>query len=114
MTARSSENIFFYGAFSASILCVAGGWAWAWYVLRGIQSPLILHFSDYAGINQIGGMGEVHGLGVTGVVLVALNFLIARQLRAPEPRWAKLLAGTTLFIAALLFTALAAIISVNQ
>lgn len=114
MTERSSQNIFFYGSFAVSVLLAAGGWLWAWVALRGINSPLILHFSDYTGINQIGGLTEVHGLGATGLVIVILNFLLARSLHSREPRWAKLLAAATLFIAALLFTALAAIISVNQ
>jgi hypothetical protein len=114
MTERSSENIVFYGPFGASLLFVAGGWFWAWSVLGDIQSPLILHFSDYTGINQIGNMGDIHGLGATGAVIVTLNFILARALRSKEPRWARLLSGATLFLSVLLFTALAAIISVNQ
>jgi hypothetical protein len=114
MTERSSQNTLFYGSFVASTLFVASGWLWAWTALRGINSPLILHFSDYTGINQIGGLAEIHGLGASGMVIVALNLFLARQLQGTEPRWANLLAATTLFLAALLFTALAAIISVNQ
>lgn len=114
MTAHAQRSIFFYGAFAAAALFATGGWLWAWFVLRAIRTPLILHFSDYTGINQIGGMAEVHGLGATGLVVVAVNFVLALQLRAREARWAWVLAGSTLFLAALLFTALAAIISVNQ
>ena len=114
MTERSSEDLFFYGIFSASLAFVAGGWFWAWSALGGIQGPLILHFSDYTGINQIGGMADIHGIGATGLMVIIVNFVLVRALRAGELRWAKLLAGTTLFMAALLFMALAAIISVNQ
>lgn len=114
MTERSSENIIFYGPFTASLLFIAGGWFWAWSVLGDIRSPLILHFSDYTGINQIGNMADIHGLGATGAIIVILNFILARTLRPKESRWVKLLAGATLFLAILLFTALAAIISVNQ
>jgi hypothetical protein len=114
MTERAYRNLFFHGPFAASALFAAGGWLWAWLTLRGIRTPLILHFSDYTGISQIGGLAEVHGLGATGVVIVGLNFAVALQLRAHAPRWAWILAGATLFLAALLFTALAAIISVNQ
>lgn len=114
MTERSSQNIFFHGSFVFGALFTASGWIWAWLALRDIRSPLILHFSDYTGINQIGGMAEIHGLGATGAVIVVLNFFLARSLHGPEPRWAKLIAGSTLFLAILLFTALAAIISVNQ
>lgn len=114
MTERSSDNFFFYGPFAIGALFVAGGWFWAWSALSGIHSPLILHFSDYTGINQIGGMADIHGLGATGAVMIFLNFILARTLRPKEPRWAKLLSGATLFLAVLLFMALAAIISVNQ
>ena len=113
MTQKSYKPLFFYGSFGASGLFVLGGWLWAWLALRGIQSPLILHFSDYTGINQIGGMAEIHGLGTTGVVIIILNFLLARTLRERELRWTAILTGATLFTAVLLFTALAAIISVN-
>jgi hypothetical protein len=114
MSGNTSERVIFYAFFAASALFAAGGWLWAWLALRGIRTPLILHFSDYTGINQIGGMAEIHGLGITAIVAVGLNILVARQLREREPRWAGILAGGTLFIAALLFTAMAAIISVNQ
>jgi hypothetical protein len=111
---ESSDRLFFYGSFGASALFVLGGWLRTWLALRGIQSPLILHFSDYTGINQIGGMAQVHGLGITGAVIVGLNLLLARALQEHESRWARILAGATLFVSILLFMALAAIISVNQ
>lgn len=114
MTERSSDNFLFYGFFSASLALAGSGWIWAWFVLRGIQSPLIIHFSDYTGINQIGGMDDIHGIGATAVTVVVLNFILASTLRFRESRWAKLLAAITLFLAVLLFTVLAAIISVNQ
>jgi hypothetical protein len=114
MPGRYLDRFLFYGAFVLAAAFAAGGWLWAWFVLRDIQSPLILHFSDYTGINQIGGLSEVHGLGATGLVVVGVNFLIAQALRARDRRWAAVLAAATLFLAALLFTALAAIISVNQ
>lgn len=114
MTERSSWNIFFYGPFAAGLLLAVGGWFWAWLALGSIQSPLILHFSEYTGINQIGNMADIHGLGATGVVMMLLDFVLALALRGREPRWSKVLAGAALFLGALLFMALAAIISVNQ
>ena len=114
MTDKSSRDIFFYGSFVLGALFVAGGWFWTWFALRDARGPFILHFSDYTGINQIGDMADIHGLGATGIVVVVLNFILARTLWPREARWAKILAGTTLFLAVLLFTALAAIISVNQ
>ena len=108
------EDLFLYGSFALSALFAIGGWVWAWLALRGIQTPLILHFSDYTGINQTGGIGEIHGLGATAVIIVGLNFFLARSLAEHDPRWARALAGATLFVAVLLFTALAAIISVNH
>lgn len=109
-----SENFFFYGFFTASLLLVSAAWLWAWSALRQIEGPLIIHFSEYTGINQIGGLADIHGLGATGIVIVVLNFALALTLWPKEVRRAKLLAVAALFIAVLLFTALAAIISVNQ
>ena len=114
MNERAKDDLWFYGPFAVAGLFAVGGWLWAWLALRGVHGPLIIHFSDYSGINQIGGMGEVHGIGATGVVIAAANFFVARALRARDPRWAKGFGIATLFVCALLFTGLAAIISVNQ
>lgn len=114
MSGASWRRALFHSAFILSALLAAAGWFWAWLALRGIETPLIIHFSDYTGINQIGGMAEVHGLGATGILLSGLNYALARVLAPRSLQWARLLAAATLFMTALLFTAFAAIISVNK
>lgn len=106
--------ILFYGSFAVAALFAASGWLWSWLALRDIRTPLILHFSDYTGISQIGGLAEIHGIGATGLTLVGVNFLLAVALRPRSPDWARFLAVATIFLAILLFMAMAAIISVNR
>ena len=100
--------------FAASAALILAGAAAAWAILRDIREPLILHYSAYTGINQIGGIFTLLGVAATGLVLVGLNALIAFALEDRETLWAELLALLTLLVAALLFIAFMAIISVNS
>jgi len=99
--------------FAACLALVLGGPIWAYFALRGANTPLIIHFSDWAGINQTGGLADLLWVGVTGIVIVVVNFFIALELEARDWFWGKLLASATLFFALLIFIGFAAIISVN-
>jgi len=99
--------------FAVSFLLALGGTAWVYAALRGAGGPLILHFNDISGITQIGSFDELVWVGVTGILIVILNFFIALELEARDWFWGKLLASGTLLLAILLFIGLAAIISVN-
>lgn len=100
-------------AFLVSSLFVAGGMLWAYFALRGIASPLILHFNNILGINQIGSLADLLRFGGTGLVFVLVNFFLALELEGRDAFLGKLLAATTLFFGILLFVGFAAIISVN-
>jgi hypothetical protein len=100
--------------FSLSALFTLAGPVWAWFTLRGIREPLILHISTYTGINQIGRVKELLALGATGLVLVLTNGLLAFALDPREPALSKLVALITLFLALLLFIGFMATISVNS
>ncbi len=99
--------------FLASLILVAGGTVWAYASLRNVSGPLILHFNNLSGINQIGDAGELVWIGATGILMVLVNFIIATELEARDWFLGKLLAGGTLLLAILLFIGFAAIISVN-
>ncbi len=112
MDQRNSKRYFLFGAFAVSLLTVLGSWFWAWWVLRA--TPGLLIFSDYTGITQIGTITQIHQWGATGVIMVLVNFFLAQSLPSKYSRLGDILAGSTVFLAALLFMGLAAIISVNQ
>lgn len=101
------------GAFAVSFSLAAGGWLWAWLALRKTEQTLILHFNNRAGINLVGKVGDLTGVGVLALVVVAVNFFLALALEDRGWFLGKLLATATLAFAALIFIGFAAIISVN-
>lgn len=101
------------GAFLASVFLIVGGWLWAFFALRKDTQPLILHFSDAVGINQIGGLGDLSAVAVFALAAVTLDFVIALELEERGAFLGKLLAVGGLFLAILIFIGFTAIISVN-
>ena len=99
--------------FLVSGLLVLGAWLWAILALSGINQPLIFHFSSYAGINEIGNLGNFANIAVFSLLTVGLNFTLAFALVERDWFWGKLLAAGTLVYALLTFIGFAAIISVN-
>jgi len=100
-------------AFIASTLLVLGGWLWAFFSLRRIDTPLIIHFSS-RGIDRIGGMGDLFVMGMFGLLIILINFMLAREAEKRDWFWGKVIAGTTLLFALLLFLAFSVIIDVNS
>jgi hypothetical protein len=99
-------------AFLTGFLLIVGGCLWAYAALHNVSGPLILHFND-TGINQIGSLWEILWIGITGIVMVIINFCIAIELEARDWFLGKLLAAETLLLGVLIFVGFAAIISVN-
>ena len=99
--------------FLSSFLFVSAGMIWAYFALRRIVPPLIIHFNNLTGINQTGDLTDLLKVGVTGIVFVLMNFFIALELEERDIFGGKLLAAATFFVSALIFIGFAAIISVN-
>jgi len=99
-------------AFVCSGMLILGGWLWAYFALRGASTPLIIHFLP-RGIDRIGGVGDLAMMGIFGLVVVALNFFLARELEKKDWLWGKVIAGSTLLFASLLFLAFLVIINAN-
>ena len=99
--------------FALSLFLVSGGAIWAYFALKNIDRPLILHFNDMVGIMQIGGVVRLIAVGVTGIIAVIVNFNLAMQLKPRNDFLARILAAWTLLISFLIFISFAAIISVN-
>jgi hypothetical protein len=98
---------------AASLAFVLGGLFWAYFALRGVQSPLILHFSNLAGVTQVGGLLPILGVGFLGLVMVLVNSAVAFELDSRDAFLGKFTAAMTLAFAVLLFIAASVIISVN-
>lgn len=101
------------GVFALSLVFVIAAWFWAYVSLKDIPQPLIIHYSEYAGIDQIGSLWSLAAVAVFGLAVVVMNFLIAVELEERDALMGKLVAGLTLFFAILIFIGFAAIIGVN-
>ncbi|TSC60184.1 MAG: Uncharacterized protein LiPW15_62 [Parcubacteria group bacterium LiPW_15] len=101
------------GIFAVSFFLTVYASVWAYVALHSSSQQLILHFSEYSGITKTGGVAELTLFGVSGCILVAVNFFLALLLEEREHFLGRLLTGATLFTAVLIFIAVSAIISVN-
>lgn len=99
-------------SFGVSLIFVIGGWIWAYLALRGASTPLILRFNAQ-GINQVGYFWDLAKVGIFGLGVVAVNFLISIELERRDRFLGKLAAVFTFFLSVLIFIYFAAIISVN-
>lgn len=96
-----------------SLTLVLGGWIWSYFELKSIEDPLIIHYSQEVGIDQVGYAGDLAKVGIFGTVVILINFLIAVELEGKDGFLGKLTSGVTLLLGLLIFIYFAAIISVN-
>ncbi len=97
----------------ASLLLSACGWVWSFFALRDTGQPLILHFNNLAGIDQVGGLSDLVPVGLFGLALTALGSVLALELEEKDWFLGKFTAAAVFGFAALIFIGFAAIISVN-
>jgi len=100
-------------SFVVSLALVIGGWLWAYFTLREIELPLVIHFSNITGINQVGYSWDLAKVGIFGILVVVINFLISVELEKRDKFLGKLTSAFTLFLSILIFVYFMAIISVN-
>lgn len=103
----------FCGIFLLSAILVVGGFWWAYGALSPITQPLILHFNDHVGINQIGGIDALLRVGILGFLIVAINAFLAFSALKTDEVYGYIIGIATLFLSLLLFVGFAAIIRVN-
>lgn len=99
--------------FAISFVLVVSGFIWAYFSLRSLKTPFILHFSSLTGIDRIGTMQDVAAFGIFGMCLTIVNAAIGIALEPRDDFLAKVIALATLVMAVLLFILFAVIISVN-
>jgi len=98
---------------AAALVFVLGGFTWAWLELCSVGPFIILHFASGIGITSVGGIGFLVFMGAFGLLVVAMNFAIAREFDSRDRFFGRFLAAATLVFGILLFIAFAAIINVN-
>lgn len=99
--------------FLVSFVFVLGAALWSYFALRTVGGPIILHFSNFSGITQIGDLSSLVLFGVGAIVVVVINFFIVLELEERDKFLGKLMAAATLIFALLIFIGFAAIIGVN-
>ena len=99
--------------FLLGFLLIVGGWVKAYFALKSISQPLIVHFNNAVGINQIGGLGDLSAVAVFGLVSLAFDFLLSIELDQRDPFLGTITAAAGLFLSILIFIGFSAIISVN-
>ncbi len=99
--------------FLFSFLLVIVGWVRAYFMLKGITQPLVIHFNNAFGINQTGGLRDLLAVGFFGIVSLAADFFLSIELDERDRFMGKLTAASGLFFAILIFIGISAIISVN-
>lgn len=99
--------------FLLGFLLIIGGWLRAYFALRNVSQPLIVHFNNALGINQIGNLKDLAAAAVFGIVSLIFDFLLSLELDERDPFLGKLTAAAGLFLAILIFIGFSAIISVN-
>ena len=92
---------------------VIGSWIKAYFALRNVSQPLVVHFTSAAGINQTGNLKDLAAVGIFGLVALILDFVISLELDERDSFLGKITAAAGLFLAALIFIGFSAIISVN-
>lgn len=99
-----------YGAsFFLSIFSAIRGFL----IHREAAQPLILHWSEYAGITRIGNSTDLLLLGLFGCILTGVNFIVGLTIEERDLFWGRVVAGATFFVSVLIFVAISAIINVN-
>lgn len=92
---------------------VLGGWFWTYWALRNVPPPLVLHYDAVSGINQRGDLSEISWFAMGVLVILTINSFLAGMLLSREKFLAYFLAGSTFFMAGLIFIGFAAIIHAN-
>ncbi|MEK7193656.1 MAG: hypothetical protein AAB652_02600 [Patescibacteria group bacterium] len=102
--------------FGVSAGFVISGFLWAFFALRGVSQPLVIHFThvyDYPEINQIGTVWDLGVIAAVGMLIVLVNGVITLELEKKDWFLGKLLAIGTLCMSILIFAAFKVIIDVN-
>ncbi|MBI2889099.1 MAG: hypothetical protein HYY10_04210 [Candidatus Liptonbacteria bacterium] len=97
----------------ASVVLPIAGMVWAYFALRGINQPLIVHFTEHTGITEVGTLSYVLFLGAFWAFASFVNIAIGIPLLKRDAFLGYFLTGASFCLSILIFIWFAAIIHVN-
>lgn len=99
--------------FGLSFLILAFEFVFIYFKLIGANTPLVIHFDVYKGIDFIGGKMEVFGILFSFLAMLIVNFFLAEFLYYRERFLSHLFGFVGLGLSILILIAVSVIISVN-
>ncbi|MBI3638495.1 hypothetical protein HY227_02015 [Candidatus Wolfebacteria bacterium] len=99
--------------FGLSFLIIAFNFIFAAATLWDIESPLILHFDVYNGIDYLGGKWEVFGTLIAIFLILLINLFLSDFLYHRERFLSFIFGFTSLVVSILILIGISVIISVN-
>jgi hypothetical protein len=93
-----------------SLFCAG---VWVIVALSSSNQPQILRYSDSMGIFKIGSIGDILMLIITGMIFATANYLLATSLQDRNKFLSLLTSAVSIFVSALIFIAVSAMIGVN-
>ncbi|MCR4328158.1 MAG: hypothetical protein NUV53_01435 [Patescibacteria group bacterium] len=98
---------------TASFILIIGGMVWAYVALHSIAQPLIIHFTERAGITEVGSLFSIMQNSVFWLLLCMVNSVLAVVLVDRDRFLSFFVAGGMLLVSILIFIWFAVIIHVN-
>ncbi len=86
---------------------------WVIFALSSSSQPQILRYADAMGIFKIGSVGDILMLIITGMIFAGANYFLAINLQGRNKFLSLLTSAVSIFICALIFIAVSAMIGVN-
>ena len=93
-----------------SLLCAG---VWVVFALSSLGQPQILRYADSMGIFKIGAVGDILMLIITGMIFTVANYFLAISLEGRNKFLSLLTSAVSIFVSALIFIAVSAMIGVN-
>ncbi len=99
--------------FGLGLLILVVAFCFVYLKIIDVQTPLIIHFDAYKGIDFIGGKMDVFGILILALVIILINLFLADFLYQRERFLSYILGFGSLGLSVLILIAVAVIINVN-
>jgi len=107
------KNMYVRNSYGLSLGIIAFSFVIAFVGLRDSGGVLIMHFSNFRGIDFLGSRTDVLSILLAGCAITVINFLLTKEFFARFQFLALLIAFFNVFLVTLIFISVAVIITVN-
>lgn len=109
-----TKRYFIFGAFGTAliILSIAALVAYLHFTAAS-GNTIIIHLDFYRDRSVVGDMGDLYRFIFVGLVLISINFFIAKELILKNAYLSRIVAGGSLILAILILIAVGSIIGIN-